>query len=38
MKFFSWIGLISLSEINNILGQNNALIFLENCKVDIKKL
>ncbi|CAD8119769.1 unnamed protein product [Paramecium sonneborni] len=38
IDLFSKIGTISQSEINNIRSENNAMIYLENCKVEIKNL
>ncbi|CAK61293.1 unnamed protein product (macronuclear) [Paramecium tetraurelia] len=37
-QLFSLIGDISLSELESILSLENAMIFLENCKVDIQNL
>ncbi|CAD8173391.1 unnamed protein product [Paramecium octaurelia] len=37
-QLFSLIGEITLSELENILSQENAMIFLENCKVDIQNI
>ncbi|CAD8213453.1 unnamed protein product [Paramecium pentaurelia] len=34
----SLIGSITLSELDNILSKDNAMIFLENCKTEIKNL
>ncbi|CAD8085140.1 unnamed protein product [Paramecium primaurelia] len=38
IQLYSLIGQIKLSELDNILSQDNAMIFLENCKTEIKNL